>query len=110
MCPDVACLRVHAEHGLEALPERVHRRPVSLDEEVVVLEPLGQVFVVDDHPPRRPDALGKLLGSLEGAQGLGAVGRRRCFVVVRVVVGRAPAGGRSVGLDLIILSSAKMHH
>lgn len=40
MCPDVACLGVYSENALKTGPERRHGGPVSMQEEVVILEPL----------------------------------------------------------------------
>lgn len=50
VCPDVACLGVNAENAPEAGAEGGHGGPVSVQEVIIVLEPVGQ-HVVRDHTP-----------------------------------------------------------
>lgn len=54
MCPDVPGLRVDPEDALEAGAERRHGRPVTVKQEVVVLQPVGEHVVRDDAPPALP--------------------------------------------------------
>lgn len=55
MCPDVACLSVYSENALKTGPERRHWGPVSMQEEVVILEPLRQHIMRDHSPSTFPD-------------------------------------------------------
>lgn len=54
MSPDVAGLGVDSEDALEARSEGRHRRPVSVQEKVVVFQPIRQHVVRDDAPPAFP--------------------------------------------------------
>lgn len=66
MCPDVSRLRVDSEDALEAGAERRHGRPVAVQQEVVVLQPIGQHIVRYDAPPALPHLVYKLLHPLHG--------------------------------------------
>lgn len=52
--PDVARLCVDSEDALEARSEGRHRWPVSVQEKVVVLQPIRQHVMRDDTPPAFP--------------------------------------------------------
>lgn len=54
MCPDVPRLRVDSEDALEAGVKRRHRWPVAVEQEVVVLQPIGEHVVGYDAPPALP--------------------------------------------------------
>lgn len=55
MCPDVACLRVEAEDASETSTEGGHGRPVPMEEEVIVLQPVRQHIIRHDTPAALPD-------------------------------------------------------
>ena len=46
MRPYIARLRVYPEYGLKTRSERVHRRPVALNEKVIIPQPPRQVIVM----------------------------------------------------------------
>lgn len=54
VCPDVPRLCVDSEDALEAGAEGRHGRPVAVEKEVVVLQPVGQHVVRYDPPPALP--------------------------------------------------------
>lgn len=58
MCPDVSRLRVDSEDALEAGAERRHGRSVAVEQEVVVLQPIGEHVVRYDTPPALPHLSG----------------------------------------------------
>lgn len=62
MGPDIPRLGVDSEDGLETSVEGVEGWPVAGVEEIVVLEPLGQVVEVADVPRGGPGGLRRLAG------------------------------------------------
>ena len=80
MRPYVAGLRVDPEDGPEADGERVERRSVTRDEEVVVAQPLGQTRVVDG----RPSVTSHLLGAVQRTAGHGGQQLSRALGVDRL--------------------------
>lgn len=58
MCPDVSSLCVDSEDALEAGAKRRHGRPVAVEQEVVVLQPVGEHVVGYDAPPAFPHLIG----------------------------------------------------
>ena len=67
MRPYISRLRMYPEDGLEAGPERVEGRAMSLDKKVVVTQPVGQVVMVHHCPAGFPHAPCDLLRLVEGA-------------------------------------------
>lgn len=68
MCPDVASLCVYSEDALEAGPEGRHGWPVSVQQVVVVLQPVGQHVVGNDSPPALPHLGGKHSTEIQGME------------------------------------------
>lgn len=66
MRPNVSCLSVNAKDGLEARPERVERRPVTFDKEIVVLQPGRQMVMVYDGAAGVPRLAHQFLGLVQG--------------------------------------------
>lgn len=54
VCPDVACLSMYSENAAEAGAKGGHGRPVSMQEVIVVFEPVGQDIVWDHTPASFP--------------------------------------------------------
>lgn len=54
MCPDVASLCVYSEDALETSPEGRHGWSVSMQQVVIVLQPVRQNVVGNDSPPALP--------------------------------------------------------
>lgn len=54
MCPDVASLCVYSEDALEASPEGRHGWSVSMQQVVIVLQPVRQNIVGNDSPSALP--------------------------------------------------------
>lgn len=55
VCPDVSGLSVNSEDASEAGPEGGHRGPVSVQEVIIILQPLGQDVERDDSPAPLPN-------------------------------------------------------
>lgn len=54
MCPDVASLCVYSEDALETSPEGRHGWSVSMQQVVIVLQPVRQNIVGNDSPSALP--------------------------------------------------------
>lgn len=59
MCPDVSRLRVDSKDAPEAGAKGRHRRPVPVEKEVVVLQPVGEHIMRYDPPPSLPHLVGR---------------------------------------------------
>ncbi|GCB85718.1 hypothetical protein scyTo_0026425 [Scyliorhinus torazame] len=57
MCPDVAGLGVKPEDAAETSSEGRHRRPVSMQQKVIILQPIREHIVRYNTPPSLPNLL-----------------------------------------------------
>lgn len=55
VCPDVSGLSVNSEDASEAGPEGGHRGPVSVQEVIIILQPLRQDMERNDSPAPLPN-------------------------------------------------------
>ena len=64
MSPDVSCLGVNSEDASKTGPEGGHRGPMSMQEVIVVLQPLWQDMERDDPPAPLPHLKSKITFTL----------------------------------------------
>ena len=86
MRPDIAGLGVDSKHRLETGVHGGQRRTVSLEQKVVVAQPVGERVVRQRSPARHPDVLGELLHALGAVLGhvkhvaVGQLQQAVCFI------------------------------